>query len=87
MDRSNTSIKGTVFKNDSKTHYLLAAGNDNGKVAIYNYPTTIKSSAFVEGKGHSSHVTNVRWTNDDKHIISVGGEDQCVMVWKVLKNQ
>lgn len=73
VDRSNTSLKNTIFKNDKKTPYLLAAGNDNGKVAVYNYPTTIKSSSFVEGKGHSSHVTNVKWTENDKYIVSVGG--------------
>ena len=38
----------------------------------------------MEGSGHSSHVTNVRWTADDKHIISTGGEDNCVFIWKVL---
>lgn len=65
--------------------YLLAAGNDHGKVAVYNYPCLIKNSKYIQGKGHSSHVTNVRWTKDDSHIISVGGEDQCVMVWKVEK--
>ena len=64
----------------------MAAGNDHGKVAVYNYPSLIKNSNYTEGKGHSSHVTTVRWMADDEHIISVGGEDQCVMVWKVTKN-
>jgi hypothetical protein len=44
------------------SHFLLAAGNDSGKVCLYNYPSLIKSSAFVEGKGHSSHVTKVKWS-------------------------
>jgi WD40 repeat protein len=47
----------------------------------------VKNSEFVQGKGHSSHVTNVRWMKNDEHIISVGGEDQCVMVWKVEKGK
>lgn len=70
VDRSNFSINTTV---DTKSPYLLAVGNDSGKVCLYNYPCTIKSSDYVEGRGHSSHVTNVRWNKDDKYVISVGG--------------
>ena len=76
-----------MYKDDSKSPYLLAAGNDNGKLAIYNFPCTLKSSEFVECRGHSSHVTNVRWSKDDRHIVTVGGEDQCLMYWKVNKNR
>jgi len=35
--------------------------------------------------GHSSHVTCCRFGYDDKYIFTTGGEDQCVMQWKVLK--
>jgi microtubule-associated protein-like 6 len=73
VDRSNFSVRNTLAKDDANSPYLLAVGNDNGKVAVYNYPCTIKGTKTVEGKGHSSHVTNVRWSNDDKYIISVGG--------------
>lgn len=85
VDRSHTNINNQTYKEDEKCPYLLAGGNNNGKVCIYSYPSTIKNSKFVEGKGHSSHITNVRWTEDDQYIISVGGEDQCVMYWKVTK--
>jgi WD40 repeat protein len=61
VDRSNTNLKNETYKTDEKTPYLLAGGNNNGKVCIYNFPCTIKNSGFVEGKGHSSHITNVRW--------------------------
>lgn len=47
VDRSNYSINSTLFKNDSKSSYLLAAGNNSGKVCLYNYPCTIKSSKYV----------------------------------------
>jgi len=62
-----------MFKDDLKSPYLLAAGNNSGKVCVYNFPCTIQNSNYVEGKGHSSHVTNVRWSNDDQYIVSVGG--------------
>jgi microtubule-associated protein-like 6 len=61
------------MKDDTKSPYLLAAGNDHGQVCLYNYPCTIKSSKFLVGRGHSSHVTTVRWKDDDKYLFSVGG--------------
>eukprot|EP00741_Cyanophora_paradoxa_P020675 tig00021290_g19956.t1 len=36
-------------------------------------------------KGHSEHVTNVRWTPRDDYLISTGGADLCVMQWSRLK--
>ena len=32
--------------------------------------------------GHSSHVTNVRWTHDDKMLITTGGMDTSILVWE-----
>jgi hypothetical protein len=32
--------------------------------------------------GHSSHVTCVRWLEEDTHLISVGGNDKCIFQWK-----
>jgi hypothetical protein len=41
-----------------------------------------KGAAHHLFKGHSSHVTNVRWMFDDSYAISAGGHDRCVMQWK-----
>lgn len=46
-----------------------------------------KNAKFKKYLGHSAHVTNVRWTNDDSHLISVGGADTSVMVWSHARAQ
>jgi microtubule-associated protein-like 6 len=73
VDRSNATLAGATIYSHEKDSFLLAAGNDNGKVCIYNYPSLVKNSKFVEGRGHSSHVTTVRWSINDEKLISVGG--------------
>jgi len=62
---------------------LLATADDFGKVKVFNYPCLSKGNKFVEGKGHSSHVTNVRFTQDDSHMLTTGGNDRSVFQWRL----
>lgn len=71
----------------SKNGKVLATGDDFGKVKLFQYPCALEKAASVELRGHSSHVTNVRWSVDDAFVVSVGGNDRCVFVWKHDKQQ
>jgi hypothetical protein len=37
---------------------------------------------FQSYRGHSSHVTRVRFTNDHRFLISTGGADKCIIQWR-----
>ena len=34
--------------------------------------------------GHSSHVTNVRFTQDKSRVISIGGADHAIFQWRFI---
>ena len=65
----------------------MAFGDDLGSLKICRYPCIKKNFDYVSGSGHSSYITNVRFSADDRYVYSIGGEDKCVMVWKVIKNK
>jgi microtubule-associated protein-like 6 len=50
---------------------LVATADDFGavKVKVYNCPCVSQGNGSVEGKGHSSHVTNVRFQQGDGYMI------------------
>ncbi len=65
------------------TYNLLATADDFSTIRVLRYPCINKGAAAIEGKGHSSHVTSVRFAPDDKYLFSIGGNDGCVFQWKI----
>jgi echinoderm microtubule-associated protein-like 6 len=45
-------------------------------VKLFRYPSLDKAAQAHEHIGHSSHVTNVRWTQGDQCLVSLGGADK-----------
>lgn len=80
-DRSNTKYKDPV----DDDYNILATADDFSKIRLYRYPCITKNSDYVGGDGHSSHVTNVKWSKNDTYLYSTGGEDQCVFQWRVFR--
>jgi len=66
-------------------YHLIATANDSSLVKLFRYPSVEERSKFLECRGHSSHVTNVKFSKDDKYLFSAGGNDTCVMQWKITE--
>lgn len=66
----------------SNSNALVATADDFGKVKLFRYPCVKKGAGSLEYSGHSSHVTNVRWTNFDECLISTGGNDRSIFQWR-----
>jgi microtubule-associated protein-like 6 len=85
-----TDVNALARSHDGR---VLATVEDTGFVKLFRYPCI--GSGFVNQKlerrpqnspfaGHSSHVTNVVWTPDDRKLITTGGADRSVLVWRVV---
>ncbi|RLO08443.1 hypothetical protein DYB28_005077 [Aphanomyces astaci] len=67
----------------STSRTFVATGDDSSNVKVFRYPCLTKGAKWIAGQGHCSHVTNVRFTQDDKYIVSTGGNDRTTMLWRL----
>ena len=68
----------------SNRGHILATGDDYGLVKLFNFPVDQKNPAFLRFHGHSAHVTNLRFTHNDCYLVTTGGDDSCVFLWKTF---
>jgi len=61
---------------------VLVTAGDNGLVTLFPYPAVGDKQKAKQYHGHSSHVTNVRFTRDDAYVLSVGGNDMAIFQWR-----
>ncbi|XP_057217479.1 echinoderm microtubule-associated protein-like 6 isoform X1 [Triplophysa rosa] len=62
----------------------VVTGDDFGLVKLFDFPCAEKFAKHKRYFGHSAHVTNIRFSYDDKYVISVGGNDCSVFVWRCV---
>ena len=65
-----------------KTKRVIATSDDYSKVKLFRYPSPVEKAAFNQYNGHSSHVTCVRFTSNNKHVLSTGGNDKAIFQFK-----
>ena len=61
---------------------MLASADDYGTVRLSRYPANVGLSDYKEYGGHSDHVTNCAFSATDKWLVTTGGGDRCVFVWR-----
>ena len=62
---------------------LCVSGDDRGMVNLYRYPV-LKGAKSTGAHCHSSHVTTVRFSSDEKFVLSTGGHDLTIMQWALI---
>lgn len=60
----------------------MVTGDDFGLIKLFDFPCAEKFAKHKRYFGHSAHVTNIRFSCDDKYVISAGGSDCSLFVWK-----
>ncbi|MGH0138772.1 UNVERIFIED_CONTAM: hypothetical protein FKN15_015869 [Acipenser sinensis] len=69
----------------SHNERVVAVADDFCKVHLFQYPCPKPKAPSHRYDGHGSHVTNVRFTHNDSHLISMGGKDTSILQWRVMR--
>ena len=85
-DADGTDINA-VGRSNTNERDLVATSDDFGQVKIFRYPCIVPMAGNKAYSGHSSHVTNVAFSFDDKWVVSTGGDDQATFQWKVIQEK
>ena len=65
----------------SASEEMIITADDWGLVNIYRNPAR-DGAKCISLRGHSEHVVRAKFEKRDKYIVSVGGQDKSVMIWK-----
>lgn len=63
---------------------LLAAADPRGGVSLWRWPAALSTASSRRIRGHARAPAAVRFSHDDASLLSVGGDDLCLMQWRHL---
>ncbi|MGL4948732.1 MAG: WD40 repeat domain-containing protein, partial [Mycoplasma sp.] len=72
-------VNYTCLSNNKK---VVATGDDFSLIKLFKSPSLVEHAQYKAYGGHSSHIPKVRFTPNDKYLISVGGNDKSVFIWE-----
>ncbi|XP_038631944.1 echinoderm microtubule-associated protein-like 5 isoform X6 [Scyliorhinus canicula] len=62
----------------------IVTGDDFGMVKLFDFPCREKFAKHKKYLGHSAQITNIKFTSGDRYVVSAGGQDCSLFVWKCL---
>lgn len=64
-------------------YQLLAAGDVRGTLKLYRYPCIQMEVQHLIGRGHSSPISCIKFTDDNKYLFTTGLYDSCILQWEL----
>jgi WD40 repeat protein/Ca2+-binding EF-hand superfamily protein len=61
---------------------VVATGDHLGRVNLYRYPSFTNGALFQSYVGHSSGTNGVKFSYNRRHLVSIGGSDKTILIWK-----
>lgn len=66
---------------------MICSGDNYGRLRLHRYPATQSSAGSQCYRSHGCSVTRLAFANGDTFLISLGGADKCIYVWKHLRDR
>jgi WD40 repeat protein len=83
---SGNATKGLLQSQDYVQPKILAVGHAWGEVRLYMYPCVKKSAPYQSYAAHTHNVSGLVLMKGDTALVSVGGADLCIKVWRVISS-
>jgi WD40 repeat protein/Ca2+-binding EF-hand superfamily protein len=61
---------------------VLVTADNYGRVRLFDYPSVTANAPDKCYRGHFGHISRVVFSFDDRHCITIGGDDRCIFVWE-----
>jgi len=66
---------------------LLVVADTFGRIRLYRYPCVNINTPYLEFKAHATgSIPAVRFSHDDRFVLSVGAQDRCLMQWRHVRD-
>ncbi|XP_035670431.1 echinoderm microtubule-associated protein-like 2 isoform X6 [Branchiostoma floridae] len=62
----------------------VGTADERGEIHIFTYPCAHKDAQADTYKCHSSQVSCLRFLHDNVHLVTAGGKDTSILLWKIV---